>query len=67
MLERQEIEIKVLLNPVSDEFTDGVVFFFCFFLQVLYLPPLLTKTYTRQMVEDMYELIKDVPQKVKGI
>ncbi|XP_029687560.1 protein FAM151A isoform X2 [Takifugu rubripes] len=31
---------------------------------VLYLPPLLTKTYTRQMMEDMYDLIRDVPQKV---
>lgn len=57
------IEIRVLLNPVSGQFTDGV---FCF-LQVLHLPPLFTKTYTRQMMGDMYDMIKDVPQKVKDI
>lgn len=50
-------------DPVSGQFRDGV---FCF-LQVLYLPPLLTKTYTRRMMEDMYDIIKDVPQKVKDI
>ncbi|XP_029309269.1 protein FAM151A [Cottoperca gobio] len=32
--------------------------------QVLYGPPLLIATYTRNMVEDMYNMIKDVPQKV---
>lgn len=31
---------------------------------VLYLPSIAVKTYSRQMMEDMYELIKDVPQKV---
>lgn len=31
---------------------------------VLYLPSIAVKTYTRQMMEDMYELIKDVPQRV---
>ncbi|XP_029971899.1 protein FAM151A [Salarias fasciatus] len=29
-----------------------------------YLPPILVGTYTRTMVEEMYELVKDVPQKV---
>lgn len=38
-----------------------------YFLQVLYLPPLFTKTYTRQMMDEMYDMIKDVPQKVKDI
>nr|XP_020483395.2 protein FAM151A-like [Labrus bergylta] len=31
---------------------------------VAYSPPLFTQTYTRLMVEDMYDMIKDVPQKV---
>lgn len=31
---------------------------------MLYLPLIAVKTYTRQMMEDMYELIKDVPQRV---
>ncbi|XP_041659556.1 protein FAM151A [Cheilinus undulatus] len=31
---------------------------------VAYAPPLFTQTYTRQMVEDMFDMIKDVPQKV---
>ncbi|XP_038574872.1 protein FAM151A isoform X1 [Micropterus salmoides] len=32
--------------------------------KVAYAPPLFIKTYTRSMVEDMYDMIKDVPQKV---
>ncbi|XP_068594332.1 protein FAM151A [Cebidichthys violaceus] len=32
--------------------------------KVTYLPPLLIATYTRSMVEDMYNMIQDVPQKV---
>ncbi|XP_073347498.1 protein FAM151A [Pagrus major] len=32
--------------------------------KVAYLPPILIQTYTRQMVEEMYDMIKDVPQKV---
>ncbi|XP_042352876.1 protein FAM151A [Plectropomus leopardus] len=32
--------------------------------QVGYFPPLHTNTYTRAMVEGMYDIIKDVPQKV---
>ncbi|KAM4728029.1 protein FAM151A, partial [Anableps anableps] len=31
---------------------------------VLYVPPIFIGTYSRDMVEDMYDLIKDVPQKV---
>ncbi|XP_038160792.1 protein FAM151A [Cyprinodon tularosa] len=31
---------------------------------VLYLPPIFVGTYSRAMVENMYEMIKDVPQKV---
>lgn len=31
---------------------------------VAYAPPLFTNTYTRPMVEDMYHMIKDVPQQV---
>ncbi|KAM6989169.1 protein FAM151A [Tautogolabrus adspersus] len=31
---------------------------------VAYSPPLFTQTYTRRMMEDMYDMIKDVPQKV---
>lgn len=34
------------------------------YLQVLYLPHIAVKTYTRKMMEDMYDLIKDVPQRV---
>ncbi|XP_068427527.1 protein FAM151A [Clinocottus analis] len=32
--------------------------------KVAYAPPLFVETYTRPMVEDMYNMIKDVPQKV---
>ncbi|KAM3865914.1 protein FAM151A [Diretmus argenteus] len=32
--------------------------------KVIYAPPLFTATYTRSMVEDMYDMIKDVSQKV---
>nr|XP_020475251.1 protein FAM151A isoform X2 [Monopterus albus] len=32
--------------------------------KVAYAPPLFTATYTRSMVADMYDMIKDVPQKV---
>ncbi|XP_039672863.1 protein FAM151A isoform X2 [Perca fluviatilis] len=32
--------------------------------KVAYSPPLFTATYTRAMVEDMYAMVKDVPQKV---
>ncbi|KAM9718404.1 protein FAM151A [Menidia menidia] len=32
--------------------------------QVLYVPPIFVGTYTRTMVEDMYNIIKDVPQSV---
>ncbi|XP_070774981.1 protein FAM151A [Enoplosus armatus] len=32
--------------------------------KVAYAPPLFNETYTRSMVEDMYDMIKDVPQKV---
>nr|XP_046264366.1 protein FAM151A [Scatophagus argus] len=31
---------------------------------VVYQPPILTQTYTRPMMEDMYNMIKDVPQLV---
>ncbi|XP_067460966.1 protein FAM151A [Thunnus thynnus] len=31
---------------------------------VAYVPPILIATYTRSMMEDMYDMIKDVPQKV---
>ncbi|XP_018551452.1 protein FAM151A [Lates calcarifer] len=32
--------------------------------KVAYAPPLFTETYTRTMVENMYDMIKDVPQRV---
>ncbi|GLD69905.1 protein FAM151A isoform X1 [Lates japonicus] len=32
--------------------------------KVAYVPPLFTETYTRTMVENMYDMIKDVPQRV---
>ncbi|KAI3375358.1 hypothetical protein L3Q82_021851 [Scortum barcoo] len=32
--------------------------------KVLYVPPPLTQSYTRAMVEDMYNMIKDIPQRV---
>ncbi|XP_071368315.1 protein FAM151A [Centroberyx affinis] len=32
--------------------------------KVAYAPPIFTDTYTRSMVEEMYEMVKDVPQKV---
>ncbi|KAM4552576.1 protein FAM151A [Odontesthes bonariensis] len=32
--------------------------------QVLYAPPIFNATYSRAMVKDMYDIIKDVPQKV---
>ncbi|XP_028987574.1 protein FAM151A [Betta splendens] len=32
--------------------------------KVLYAPPVFTGTYTRPMVEDMYNMIKDIPQMV---
>ncbi|XP_051254929.1 protein FAM151A [Dicentrarchus labrax] len=32
--------------------------------KVLYLPPIFIKTYTKPMMDDMYDMIKDVPQMV---
>lgn len=52
--------LLVLLYP--DQFDLQLIIHY--FSQVLYIPHLTTQTYTRSMMEDMYDIIQNVPQKV---